>query len=77
MLALISRFFVYGKFGKGVEFFPEVNMDNAVVKVHARGPLSVYEIDRLVRSVEEGINTLEGVESVYARSGLAFRRGDN
>jgi multidrug efflux pump len=37
---LIGTFMLYGKVGKGVEFFPEVDMDNAVLKVHARGPLA-------------------------------------
>ncbi len=77
VLALVGTFLLYGKLGKGVEFFPEVDMDNAVIKIHARGPLSVYEIDRLVREVETGLAGLEGIESVYARSGLSFRRGDN
>ncbi|MGJ8670796.1 MAG: efflux RND transporter permease subunit, partial [Oceanococcus sp.] len=74
---LIGTFMLYGKVGKGVEFFPEVDMDNAVLKVHARGPLALSEIDRLVREVEDSLQGIEGVESIYARSGLAFRRGDN
>jgi len=75
--ALIGTFMLYGKLGQGVEFFPEVNMDNAVVKVHARGALSINEIDRLVGEVEQTLFGIEGVDSVYARSAIRFRRGDN
>ena len=76
-VALIGTFMLYGKVGKGVEFFPDVDMDNAVVKVHARGPLSLDEIDRLVGEVEASVQDIEGVESIYARGGLKFTRGDN
>jgi hypothetical protein len=37
--------FAYISFGKGVEFFPEVEPDSAKVLIHARGDLSVYEKD--------------------------------
>ena len=77
VVALFGTFALYGAIGKGVEFFPEVNMDNAVVKVHGRGALSVDEIDRLVKGVEDQLHDIEGVKSVYSRSGIAFRRGDN
>ncbi len=76
-VVLIGTFSLYGVLGKGVEFFPDVDMDNAVVKVHARGPLSIDEIDRLVDGVEQRLQGIEGVESIYTRSGLAFRRGNN
>lgn len=75
--ALIGTFMLYGKVGKGVEFFPSTNPANAVVKIHARGALSIAEIDRLVSDVEQRLFDIDGVDSVYARSGLAFRRGDN
>ncbi len=59
----------YGKFGKGVEFFPEVEPDVGVVLVHARGNLSVAEKDRLVRSVEARVLEMNELATVYARSG--------
>ncbi|MBL8708163.1 MAG: efflux RND transporter permease subunit [Rhodospirillaceae bacterium] len=39
-------------FPTGIEFFPEVEPDNAQLQIHARGNLSVDERDRLVRQVE-------------------------
>mgnify|MGYP000545478709 CR=1 FL=1 len=77
LTALVGTFMLYSAVGKGVEFFPEVNMDNAVVKVHARGALSAQETDRLVSEVEALLADIDGVESIYTRSGVAFRRGDN
>ncbi len=77
MCALVGTFWIYGQVGKGVEFFPDVDMDNAVIKIHGRGALSVNEIDRLVHDVESKLFDIDGIESVYSRSGLAFRRGDN
>jgi multidrug efflux pump len=59
----------YGSFGRGVEFFPDVEPDYGIVLVHARGNLSLAEKDRLVRSVEERVLGVEGVTNVYARSG--------
>ncbi len=73
---LIATFVLYGFLGKGVEFFPEVNQNHAVVRIHARGPMSINEIDRLVRETEARLEGMEGLESVNARSAIAFRRGE-
>jgi multidrug efflux pump len=65
----------YGTFGKGVEFFPYIEPQVASVLVHGRGNLSVYEQDALVRTVEDRILGLDGVETVYTRSGKAAQQG--
>ena len=57
--------------GNGVEFFPHVEPDNAIVLVHARGNLSTDEKDSLVREVEARILDLEDFSAIYARSGNA------
>ncbi len=67
---LMATYFIYGVLGKGVELFPEVEPENAMVLIHARGDLSVYERDNLVAEVEEQILEVEGFTTVYARSGL-------
>ena len=66
---LISVPIAYGQFGKGVEFFPDVEPDVGVVLVHARGNLSLAEKDRLVRSVEAKILDMPELSTIYARSG--------
>ena len=64
---------VYAFFGRGVEFFPEVEPDLAKVQIHARGNLSVDEKNRLVGEVEEQvllINDERGeFDSVYTLTG--------
>ncbi|MDX1588350.1 MAG: efflux RND transporter permease subunit [Oleiphilaceae bacterium] len=58
----------YGKFNHGVEFFPSVEPDSAQVWVRARGDLSVYERDALVRQVEKRLQGMQEVKALYARS---------
>ena len=70
---LVTCYAAYGHWGRGVEFFPAVEPENAVLHVHARGDLSVHERDRLVREVEERILGMSEFASVYARSGTHFR----
>jgi multidrug efflux pump len=74
---LIGVPFLYGKIGKGVEFFPNVEPDVGVVLVHARGNISLSEKDRLVRAVEAKILDMPELSSVYARSGTASQGGSN
>lgn len=52
VLTLGGTWFAYGNFGKGVEFFPEIEPDRAVVQIHARGNLSALEQDELVARAE-------------------------
>ena len=59
----------YGKVGKGVEFFPNVEPDVGVVLIHARGNLSLSEKDQLVRQVEAKILPMKELSSVYASTG--------
>ena len=70
---LTTAYAAYGYWGKGVEFFPDVEPENAIIHVRARGALSVVERDRLVRDVEQRILGMPEFASVYARSGTQFR----
>ncbi len=70
---LAGVYAAYGQFGRGVEFFPDVEPENAVLHVHARGDLSVEERDQLVREVEQRILDMPEFASIYARSGTRFR----
>jgi len=67
---LIGTFVLYSNLGKGVEFFPDVEPEFAVLNIHSRGDLSVYERDQLVAEVENRILNMEEFESVYTRSGV-------
>src|ERR671937_1976707 len=59
----------YGKFGRGVEFFPKVEPDYGQVVVHARGKLSLDEKNRLVAEVEKRLLAFDGLKTVYTRIG--------
>ena len=66
---LVTAQWSYGTYGKGVEFFPSVEPENALVNVHARGNLSIQEQRRLVVQVEERILDIPGFRSVYTSIG--------
>jgi multidrug efflux pump len=63
-----ASLWAYAAFGRGVEFFPDVEPDFAQVVVRARGDLSIHEKDALVRQVEERLLGSPEVATVYARS---------
>ncbi len=66
LLGLVGAWGAYGVFGKGVEFFPEVEPDVAIVQIHARGNLSVREKLELVREVEARILKLHDEHQEFA-----------
>src|SRR5262249_2201257 len=49
---LVAVQMAYGKFGRGVEFFPSVEPDYGQVIVHGRGNLSLDEKNRTLAEVE-------------------------
>ncbi|MBT3809280.1 MAG: efflux RND transporter permease subunit, partial [Rhodospirillaceae bacterium] len=70
---LIGSWVLDGALGKGVEFFPSVEPEQAAVQIHARGNLSVEEKASLVGEVEDRILELQAergeFDSVYSLSG--------
>jgi len=60
----------YIAFGKGIEFFPDIEPDYAVIQVHARGNLSIKEKDILMREIENKIIHMEELKSIYTRTGV-------
>jgi len=70
---LIGVQVVYANYGKGIEFFPDVEPELAQVHVRARGNLSVFEMDRLMAEVERHIFDVQAeggeIEAVYTRTG--------
>src|SRR5690606_16008851 len=62
-----------GVLGKGVEFFPKVEPEQAAIQIHARGNLSVDEKAALVGEVERRILDLQvergEFDSVYSLAG--------
>ena len=66
LVAVYSAFFL---FGKGVEYFPEVEQPFGMIDIRARGDLSTEERDHLVRQVEERILGMPEIEYLYAKTG--------
>ncbi|WP_274423302.1 efflux RND transporter permease subunit [Chelativorans sp. YIM 93263] len=74
---LVAVQMAYSKYGAGVEFFPDVEPEYGLMYVHARGNLSLDEMDRLVRPAEEKLLTWPGIESVYTRVGQTRGGGED
>jgi multidrug efflux pump subunit AcrB len=52
---LIGLVTLYGKIGKGTEFFPESDPERAIIDVRAPQGTNIHETDRIVRIIEERI----------------------
>ena len=66
LVAVYTAFFV---FGKGVEYFPDVEQPFGMVDIRARGDLSTEERDRLVNEVETRVLDMPEIEFLYAKTG--------
>ncbi|MBS3647700.1 efflux RND transporter permease subunit [Pseudaminobacter sp. 19-2017] len=75
MALLAGGFYSYVKYGAGVEFFPSVEPDYGLLYVHARGNLSLEEMDLATRQAESRLLGWPGIKSVYTRVGKS--RGGN
>ncbi|MBV2129082.1 efflux RND transporter permease subunit [Arsukibacterium indicum] len=73
--AMALIFVAYGKYNHGLEFFPDVEPESAQVWVRARGDMSIYEKDALLKDVEQRLLGLAEVKALYARS-LASSSGE-
>ena len=67
----------YAVNGNGIEFFPNVEPEFGQILVHARGNLSVDEMDWLVKEVEQEVLVVPGIKTIYTRVGTQHgqRRG--
>ncbi len=65
MLATIAYFTI----GPGMEFFPEIEPDRAVIEVKSDSNLSLQEKDEIIRCAEEKIAGVDGIRLLYALVG--------
>ena len=70
-IALVAAIYViFGSFGKGSEFFPDVDTDNIVVKVKVNSSnFSIDEKDLILKQIESPLLSLPELESLYTRTG--------
>ena len=66
---LLSVYLAFGLFGKGIEYFPDVEQPFGMIDIRARGDLSTEEKDALVRQVEERVLGMPEIEFLYAKTG--------
>jgi multidrug efflux pump len=70
VLGLVAgTFVIYANNNRGVEFFADVEPEQAIVYVRARGNLSVEEKDVMVRRVEDVVLATPGVKNTFAFAG--------
>ncbi len=62
---MVGTLFLYGAVGKGMEFFPSVDAEIALVDVRARGNLSLQERDALVQKVEKRLYDMNEIKTLY------------
>jgi multidrug efflux pump len=65
---LALSYLAYAVHGRGVEFFPEIEPDFVQIQVQARGDLSVWEADALVKRVESRVRDIPEIDAIYART---------
>ena len=68
VIILYSIVSLYGQFGRGLEFFVEMEPHQANIYIKARGNFSIDEADRLTRRVERIILNTPGVESAFTQT---------
>jgi multidrug efflux pump len=68
-LLLVGVQVVYAKFGRGVEFFPNVEPDYGQVIVHGRGNISLDEKDNILAQIEKRVLQFPSLQTVYTRVG--------
>ena len=79
LVFLVLAYALYATFGRGLEFFPQIEPEYLQIQVQARGDLSVREADALVRQVEARVREVPEVRHVYGRTigtQLARLQGD-
>ncbi|MEJ2297143.1 MAG: efflux RND transporter permease subunit [Woeseiaceae bacterium] len=74
LILIYSAFFL---FGKGVEYFPDVEQPFGMVDIRARGDMSIEERDRLVRQVEERLLDMPEIEFLYAKTGSSDQAAED
>ena len=66
----------YGIYGKGSEFFPNVEPPGFNIIVRSQGDLSIYEQDALMQQVEAKLLDMPEIETLYARTGKDNQKGE-
>ncbi|MEM7254434.1 MAG: efflux RND transporter permease subunit [Pseudomonadota bacterium] len=69
VFALVWSFWIYNRHGDGTEFLPQIEPSGALLRVHARGELSLNQKRDLALAVERAALDRDVFESVFLRVG--------
>lgn len=70
MAAVATIYTAFGNFGKGIEFFPDVDTNSIVIKVRTNSSnLSIDEKDDILQQVETIVLRQPELKTLYARTG--------
>lgn len=75
IFALFGSIVLYSLIGKGVEFFPDVDPEMALVNVRMRGDLSIEEMDKIVGEVEYAVKDIPGIKVINSSTGINIGGG--
>jgi len=75
IVALFASIKLTVDYGNGIEFFPDVDPEMAIVDIRMRGDLSIYEMDKVVREVEAAIADVPGIKVVNSNTGIYIGGG--
>jgi len=74
LVAVYAAFFL---FGKGIEYFPDVEAPFGIVDIRARGDLSTLERDHLVNQVENRVLGMPEIKFLYAKTGTSDQAAED
>ena len=75
-LLIVGSYSAYFSAKLGVQFFPDIEPEQAVVQILSRGDLSASEKNSLVKDTEASIANLNGVDINFAKTGADGRTKD-
>ncbi len=74
---LIGILILYSFFGRGIEFFPNVEPKSGAYIVRARGNLSLEQKDLLMREIEHELSSHQAFNNVYVQVGKIDKATDD
>ncbi len=76
ILALVLVYTAKIFFGKGVEFFPNVEPEVGYLNMRIQGNFSIQEMDNQLYEIEKRILDMPELKTIYASSGISMGQGD-
>ena len=64
ILLMIMIMFLYSKFGKGVEFFVDIEPENLFLKIKAKDQLSIYQKESIIDALSTKLQKIQDIENV-------------